>query len=448
MRFIASAIDQNCSFSDCELSGEANFSHTVVGGDFDISDSTCAAEVTFEDFRCHGKAVSFEESAFGADTEFAFAEFPAATVSLENTTFEESVWFVQALFGKSVDFSGARFDDFAHLRSAEFNGDLTLRECDFNGQSFIHGSTIQGSCKAVDANFSHFQFGATVNGDIDFSGCQFDKAAIFSRSEVGGDAVFDNASFAGNPDFSDSTFKNEMSFENTEFLVEPTFEGTRFTNEPNFETASYPASSQQNLSERRRMNMIVARPEKLQHSGLTLPVEALNGDITVPIHSKPLLEPNEDLSRVIAQALNDIDQSEWYGLSNDSIELARTAVSELKDESEIALAFGVSINKGGSDPASFLEEVTLLGVFEFHETESEFCFGHLNPDLENADIVIVVAADDDAFESGVTVGTSHEFRKAILKRQVLHAELLAQDEMVRVVREYLPLIVASADIDL
>jgi len=446
-RFRAAAFEHHCTFSGCELDGEVDFSHSVVRGDFSLDKGICAGEVLFEDFRCHGKQASFDNTTFESDVEMSYADFSPATVSIVDATFENSVWFVYGTFGGSVDLSNTRFEDFAHLREAEFNGNLIIKECHFNGQSFVFGSTIGGNCNAMNTAFSHFQFGATVEGDIDFSGCQFDESAYFSKSEVGGDAMFDNASFAGNPDFSKSIFKSETSFENTEFLVDPTFEGTEFANEPNFEAASYPDSSRQNLSKRRRMDLVVARPEKLQNSGLTISTETLTGNITIPMHSKSLVEPNKELTRVVGQAMKDIEQSTWYSLFNDSIVLARTAVAELENESEGTLVFGISIDPEGSDAESFLKGAKLIGVYEFRNAGSELCFGHLNPNVEDVDLLVTIAGDDDAFESEITVGSSNEFRSAIVRRQILQSTLLELDNPRAVVKNYLPVLVASARVD-
>lgn len=447
-RFTAAKVGRNCEFSGCELTGEADFAHSLVEGNFDMSESICSDKVDLGDFRCHGSEASLNNTTFEAYTTFAFSEFPTATVSLVNVSFKAEAWFVHAVFGKSVDFSESRFEGLTHLRDAEFCGDLMIHDCDFENQGFIHGSVINGNCIATDSNFVHFQFGATADGDVDFSRCRFDESAIFSRSEVGGDAIFEDTSFAGNPDFSESTFKGQTSFENTEFLVEPTFKNTRFAIEPDFETASCPKTSQRNLSDRRRMSMVVARPEKLCHRGMTLPLDAVTREnITVPLTAKPLLEPSEDLSRRVALALDNIEHPEWCTLFNDSIELARTAVAELENESDTVLVFGLSINKGISDVASFLDKATLLGVFEFQQAESQFRFGHLHSDMgniEDTDIAITVGADDDAFESGITVGSTQEFRKAIMRRQIHQLALLEQNKMTTIVEEYIPMIVASA----
>jgi len=446
-RFTAASFDQRCSFTGCELDDKVDFSHSVIRGDFSLDECNCAGEVLFEDVRCQGTHTSFDNATFQSNVEMNYADFSAETVSIANAAFESSVWFVHATFGGSVDLSNTRFGDFAHLREAEFGGDLIISECDFNGQSFIFGSTIGGNCNAANTSFSHFQFGATVSGDIDFSGCRFDESAHFSKSEIGGNAVFDNASFAGNPDFSESSFNRETSFENTEFLVDPTFEGTRFANEPNFENASYPAPSRRNISDRRRMDLVVARPEKLRNSGLTIPTDALSGSVAIPMHSESLVKPDKELRRAVELAMKDIEQSKWYGLFNPSIVLARTAVTELENESEGTLVFGISANPKGSNAESFLEEVKLLGVYEVKKDESEVRFAHLNSDIESVDLLVSIEADDDTFESGIAVGSSSEFRSVITRQQMIQSRTMQLFGHRTTNEKYFPVLVAAAEVD-
>ena len=446
-RFTATSFDQRCSFTGCELDDKVDFSHSIIRGDFCLDKCNCAGEVLFEDFRCQGTHTSFDNATFQSKVEMNYADFSTEIVSIVDAAFESSVWFVCATFGESVDLSNTRFEDSAHLREAEFGGDLIISECDFNGQSFIFGSTIGGNCNAANASFIHFQFGATVAEDIDFSGCRFDESAYFSKSEVGGNAVFDNASFAGNPDFSESSFKRETSFENTEFLVDPTFEGTRFANEPNFEAASYPDPSRRNLSDRRRRNLVVARPEKLQNSGLTISTEALAGNIDLPLHSKSVVKPDKELTRAVEQAMKDVEQSTLYSLFKDSIVLARTAVAELENESEGTLVFGISINHKGSDAESFLEEAKLIGAYELKKDESELCFGHLNSDIGSVDLLVCIEADDDAFESGSAVGSSSEFRSAITRQQMIQSRLMHLFGHTAANKKCFPALVAAAHVD-
>mgnify|MGYP000462914337 CR=1 FL=1 len=440
-RFTGASVGGSGSFDDCEFEGTTDLSHTIIDGELDATGAVFSKHADFGGFRCRGSHASFDEATFKVKATFTLVEFTNGSVSLPETTFDGEANFVQAKFGGTVTFEGATFDGLTHLRDAEFGADLILRDCDFGPQSFLHGSVIKGDCDAANASFNHFQFGATVHGGIDFRRCQFDSRAIFKRSEVGGTAHFDDASFAGNPDFSDSRFKDSTSFDNTEFLVQPTFDGTRFAREPDLEAASYPGTGSREIPERRR-NMVVARPEDLRNSGLTVPGEAVTTDVILPKSAIGLTEPDTRLAQAVAQALNDIEQNDWYSLFNDAVELARTAVSKLGDESNTILAFGLSIDKSGNEAATFLYEATLTGVFELLPTESEVRFSHLNPEFNDIDYVIAVPAADDAFESGVTVGTHQEFRKAIFRRQVLQTRIFDQGDHDRVVMDYLPVLVA------
>ncbi|MFC4540380.1 pentapeptide repeat-containing protein [Halosolutus amylolyticus] len=198
-------------------------------------------------------------------------------------------------FNGPVDLSQVRFEDFAHLRDAEFGSDVCLRDAAFEFQAFLHESTIEGAIDARNATFEHFQFAATVSGDVDFSGARFGMRGLFARTEIDGTALFDDASFAGNPDFSDSRFKDRVLFANTEFLVEPSFDGTQFAVDPDLDAATYPQYSSTDLSYRRQ-NIVVVR-EKLQNAGETLSVDVLTGDVVIPVSATGLLNPSTDLQK-------------------------------------------------------------------------------------------------------------------------------------------------------
>lgn len=427
LRFNGAALEGGLDLSEASVSDEASARHAVVDGELTVEAATFKDGVDFEDLRYTGPEATLAGTSFKGKTTLSLAEI-RAPLDCSNTEFLDEVWFTHGQFEGPVTFSGARSSDFVHLRDAHFGDNLFLADVAFDHQSFLHGSTIDGTVDATGATFDHFQFSATVTGDADFSDVRFDGQGIFRNSEFGGQARFDDASFAGGPDFTDCRFKREASFEGTEFLVEPTFEDARFAVDPDLEAASYPQSSSRNLSDRRR-NMIVARPEELLNGGLTIPIEAIIEDIVVPAAATEFLNIPPDRAAVATVALQELEQSEWYDRFDRSVELARTAVSELdlEDGNRAGLVFGLSLTLDADDPAGVIDTAMLVGAYRIDDNNDEITFSHLDPDLEAVDHLVSVSAGDEAFESGASVGTHGEFRTAIFRRQALQTRLLDQD---------------------
>jgi hypothetical protein len=441
--FIASTISGDLSVSGLQVANQTDFSHAVLDGDISGENASFDGGVLFKDARCRGAHLDFEGAEIGDRLELSYVDCSETSVSLRGTAVEGEAWFTHATFEGPVTLDDGHFADFVHLRDAEFHDDLSLRDATFPSQSYLHGSTVGGDIDATNTEFDHFQFSATVAGDAEFSEAQFDSRGLFSNSEVGGTATFDRASFAGNPDFSDSRFKGPVSFEDTEFLVEPTFEGTRFAVDPDLDAASYPQDSFQDLEEHRR-NIIVARPEDLRNHGMTLSIDAVSDDPVIPASDYGLLQPSGDLAKAITGAMNALDWSAWNDLFERATELSRTAVSELPNDGPTTLVYGLSIATDGDQPSDFLDHGKLVGVYQLQKSENQVQFSYLDPDLDALDFLIAVPASDSPFESGVSVGVRAEFRKAIVRRQVLQTALLEQDDPdLRFVNEFLPVLVAT-----
>lgn len=442
-RLDSASIEGGLSLADASVDAEARFCHTSINEALNAADATFAGRTDFEGVRYTGSEAVFDGAVFDGYTSFSLAAFHAP-LSLADTTFREELWFTHGTFDGSVTFSQAQFEDFMHLRQATFGSDLVLERAKCRSQTFLHGSTIDGDVNAADAAFDHFQFSATVTGDADFRSAQFDARGIFARSEFGGLARFDEASFAGGPDFTDCRFLGEATFVDTEFLVEPTFDGTQFALEPDLEAATYPRATSRDLSESRK-NLVVARPEELLNNGLTIPLDSVTDQIIVPAAAAELVGCDADRAKAVATALEEIEQSDWYALVDRSVELARTAVSELSQESDsrTGLVFGFELDPDADDPASILSAATLVAVYQPDENADEIAFSHLDPTIETVDHLVAVPASDDAFESGVAVGTHNEFRTAMIRRQALQLALLqrgASDR--RLTGDSLPALVA------
>ncbi|MXV63817.1 hypothetical protein GS429_17460 [Natronorubrum sp. JWXQ-INN-674] len=425
-RFNGAVLESGFDLSEATVAGEIGVRHAVVDGTLNVEAATFEDQADFEDLRYTGPEATLAETSFEGYTTFALAQIQAP-LDYSNAEFHGEVWFTHGQFEGPVTFAGTRASDFVHLRDADFGNDLSLENVTFEHQSFLHGSTIDGTVDATGATFDHFQFSATVTGDTDFRNVRFDGQGIFRNSEFGGQAHFDNASFAGGPDFTDCRFKREASFDGTEFLVEPTFEDARFAVDPDLKAASYPQSSSRNLSDHRR-TMIVARPEELLNKGVMIPIEAVTEDVVVPAAATDLLEIPPDRSAAVTIALRELEQSAWHDCFDQSVKLARTAISELDHESEdrAGLVFGFSLTLDADDPAGVVDTAVLVGAYRV-DGDDEITFSHLDPELDAVDHLISVPAGDKAFESGASVGTHAEFRKAIFRRQVLQTRLIEHD---------------------
>lgn len=338
---IASEITGDFDARSGTASGDVDCRHLQLGGDLEVSDTQFDGETQFEGLVVEGNSATFADSRFTGKSDFSNTQFQSDTVLFTDTVFDGEAWFTYAAFDGDVAFRGAEWNAITHLRDATFKGDLSLDHVRSSGQLFLHGSTIHGAFSAADATFNHMQFSATVHGDADFSRAKFDEIGLFPKSEFRGKTTFELASFAGTPDFSDSRFAGPTSFERTEFLVEPDFENARFAIDPDLDAARYPMPASRNLDEM-RTSMILARPESLEHTGLTIPAEEIDGDIVIPAHTDHLIEDDVDRTKIVTKALSDLDGKEWHRLFEDAIRTARTAVAQLSSTGETVMVFGLS----------------------------------------------------------------------------------------------------------
>ncbi len=426
LRMNAATVRSAVILTGASVDGETRFSHSVLHGDLIAKDASFEGECDFEDLRSTGTLVDFENAEFGGYTTFSLSEIDGA-VRFAEARFSDEFWFTHVTCASDVTFRGSRGEAFVHLRDSTFNSDLTLSDAEFAHQSFLAGSTIAGDLNARQARFEHFQFSATVNGTADFRKTLFDARSIFTNSVFNQQVWFDNASFAGGPDFSDSTFKRAVSFTDTEFLVEPTFSDARFGIEPDLDAAEYPQSSSAELASDRR-NLIVARPEDLLHYGHTLPVSAVEDDIVVPAAGVEIFEVPVSRAKMVTAALNELDQSAWYQRFDRSVELARTAISqlELSSDQRAELVFGVTVDPDAENAESYLQEARLVAAYTKSDGSDTFTFSYLDEDLAPIDHMITISSADDAFEYGPSVGTHLEYRTAIFRRQLFEQTLLEQ----------------------
>ncbi|MFC7236646.1 pentapeptide repeat-containing protein [Halosegnis marinus] len=445
----AVSVNGDLQLDELAVTDEAVFHHSVVSGTVSGRNAQFDGSLQFADLHCAAGGVEFDGCTVDGRTDFLFLEAGAEGVSMTDATLDGEVWFTYADIVGDTTLAGTRTTGHTHLRDATFGGDLILRDVEFESQSYLHGSTIEGNVDATGAHFEHFQFSATVNGEVSFADALFDARAHFTNSEITGDATFERASFAGTPDFSDSRFKSGISFDETEFLVEPVFDGTRFAVSPDFESATFPLESSTGVLDQRE-TLIVARPDELSHRGVTLPIDSITGDPQLPDGAATLVHPDTDLSAAITAALQELDGADWYDLSSRALELSRTAVSELGHEDPISLVYGVCLDSSATDPEALLTEVRLAGAYRVDAEENQVTFSHLDPALDEFAYLIVVTGDDDAFESGAGVASRDEYRTAIVRRQLMQTMLLKRDEQedkATVINDMLPVLVAGAQLD-
>lgn len=422
--FVAAQIGGSVELRKAAVSGDADWSHARVGGDLRAPDCSFSGDAIFDDVAVGGEGLVFDGSTFTAKADFATMDLSSSRISFANAQFDDEVWFTHSTIGEVATFDGATFDGMSHLRDAEFNDDLILRNTRGTDQFFLAGSTVDGECDCTNANFDHFQFSATVQGQSDFSHARFNERAIFSSSTFGDRVWFDDASFAGHADFSDARFTGKTSFEGTEFLVDPTFEDTRFAVEPDLSVADFSLADSIDFDDR-RSQMILAHPDTLQHEGVTMSLERATEEISLADDVRHLAPDNLSNTRLIVDALSDFDQRSWYEFSQQSLRTARTAVAHLPESGTTVLVFGLTIDEGAHG-SEFLADMCVAAVY--CRTGSEVRFGHLNTELSDVNYLMPVLASDDAFESGGAVATPSELHTAALRTEAFRAAMLRKQE--------------------
>lgn len=443
MDLIASRIAGEVTGNAMRVGGDVDWRHGHIDGSLNVAQSEFEAEAMFEALSVNGASAEFSAVHFGGETSFSMSRFEATETDFSEALFDGAVWFPYATFDGDVTFEGATFNGVAHLRDATFERDLSLATVKATRQTYLHGSTIHGDFTAADATFNHVQFSATVHGDATFERARFDEQGIFSRSQFSGSATFDHASFAGGPNFDDTRFTGPTSFEETEFLVEPSFEGTRFAIDPDLGAARYPTPASRDLDDLRK-SMILARPETLQNTGLTVTIPAPDEDVIIPAKTSHLIEDDTDRTKLITQALTSLDQREWYQLFNDGLRTARTAVAQLDDGGETVLVFGVRVDPDVDDMSSLIQHASIVGVYT--QRDATATFGHLTPDLSGLDYLIPVPTADSAFEAGASVAVLQELMVAMIRQQSYRTAILQKrgDNTPNVNTALLPVLVAAA----
>ena len=447
LRFVNATFDDEFVLTGASIEDKTLLQHTSVTGDLKASDVTFGDELDCDDLHCSGDLVTFRGSYFRGYTSFSLARFDVPEFDFSDAVFDDEVWFVHGTFSGNLDGSNTQYNGDVHFRDAEFDGNVTITDACFIKQAFFHGSAIDGDLNASGVEFeSHFQFSATVNGNVDFSHSHFDNHSTFRNGEVAGDTRFDEATFAGNADFSDTRFKSSVSFDHTVFLTQPNFEGTRFAVTPDFDTVEQPNPEAMALTDNRRI--VVARPEKLVSKGLKIPLGAVTSEPKLTPNVAHLVNLDPSLAAWLAHQLKEMDGADWHEISSDALELARTAIAQADSSLEqyTVLVFGYSITQSTPNTEPELDSFSLVGVYSIDAEHNQVRFTHLVDDFDEIDHIVPVPAIDEAFESGPSVGTRNEYKQAIYRRQGLQAAILQQDvSRDKITAGFVPVLVAAGE---
>jgi hypothetical protein len=322
---------------------------------------------------------------------------------------------------------------------------------DTEAQTWMAGSTVEGNLSCTDTDFDHFQFSATVHGDADFTGTEYDSNATFTSSTFNGRVWFDDALFTGHPDFSKSQFTEEVSFEGTEFMVEPSFEETRFATNPELDKAEFLTDIDASMEERyRKWELILVHPESLENTGVSIHASEVSEGFGIPVDLTHLAEEDPKKTNSFDSILKDIDSSSWSDVISNALPKARTAVTRLEDGKTGTVVYGVEFGENADSPEEAIQEVAVACVYELQGDTFEFT--HISTEMSEFDYLVPVPISDDTFEGGAEVATKKETRKAMMRherfrlRQLVRGESLETDEGPSVHKAVAPLLAAAGKV--
>jgi len=156
-------------------------------------------------------------------------------IRLNDSIFNGSVIFTDAILEGSIDLSGSNFYSNVVFKRTIFNGYADLRQAKFGKYANFNGATFGGSTDfqktAFDKTtyFNNVLFGDSVNfGGATFSGEAEFKRATFWYSD------FSRATFRDDADFSESTFNGEADFGRATFSKDADFDKANFREYANF----------------------------------------------------------------------------------------------------------------------------------------------------------------------------------------------------------------------
>ena len=445
---VGTSTDGTLELEQASIDGELDCDHAAAADGVHASGLTVGEDSLFKDLRVHDGSVVLDGAKLGGKADFGSMAIPDGGFSATGAVFDGEVWFPHAVIGGDADFSNATLNGQGHLRDAQFEGDLRYQNVDdTETTTWMAGSTIEGDLNCAGTSFEYVQFTATVEGEADFTGTEYNSRALFSSSTFEGAVRFDDALFTGTPDFSKSQFTDEVSFAGAEFMVEPTFEDARFATDPALEDAEFLTDIDVSVEERyRRWELVLVHPESLENTDLSVPTGEVDEEFNVPVASKHLAEENPGRTRAFLEALGDIDSSDWDDVVDDGLPTARTAVTRLNDVTSGWLVFGFEFGESTEDPSSFLDAATVAGVYE--RDEDTFEFSHAATELADIDHLVPVPVTDSAFEAGAVVATRSELRKAMIRHERFRLQALLEgehrrDELSGVHRAVVPLLVAA-----
>jgi len=143
-----------------------------------------------------------------------------------NINIFKSAFFSGAIFEGDVNFTGINFDGDAYFIGTIFKGKTFFTEVTFEGSSVFIKTTFNG-----DANFTT----TTFNGEVDFKSTNFESFTHFEFATFNGAADFREATFKMNTVFKQTSFMGIADFEDVKFNGHTTkFTRTTFAGNANY----------------------------------------------------------------------------------------------------------------------------------------------------------------------------------------------------------------------
>jgi hypothetical protein len=425
--FTAATVDGELFLPETEVGGGLALDNAVVRGRLFAEGATIGGDIEATGLRCHELIVSFDKATIGGAVDFTRVRCSDGGVSLLDVTIGDETRVVDARIAGTVHLSFTRHRGPVQVRDSTIRQNIHAEEATFESEVSIRNSTIGGDVLLMDSRLEHVHLGATVAGAVEFEGVRV-AGRLLLDSEIGGWAVFDGATFEGPVEVGGSRFLGPVSLLDTTFEVEPVLTGARFADAPPFDAATYPPDSSRDDRDRRR-DIVVADADELPQQGLLVPAGAVTGNPTIPASVSGLTEVDSDQAYALTRALAALDGAAWNTLLEGTVGRSRGAAAALEHDDRAMLVYGIGIapEAAPENPEGRLETIRLVGAYQPPGESKCYRFSHLDPDLDDIDVLVAVPADDSAFDAGASVGDLQEFRKAIHRRQALQVALLERD---------------------
>ena len=207
------------NFSSCKFSGDASFRHCTFEEDAEFSSCFFHDAAFFE--CCNFKHADFSNSKFSKEAIF---------ISLKSGG---RIYFKGSKFLSDADFSGSVFSSMTNFSYAEFAKTAIFRDSKFSGPTTFHEANIWLADFRLTTFSDQFDFSCRLDSDpkptstVYFSGCKFEKNAIFNNRKFGNTTIFGKI-----------THENGKVIA-TRFKRAPTFHGCKIHQDTSFDGAIF-----------------------------------------------------------------------------------------------------------------------------------------------------------------------------------------------------------------